>query len=295
MNLLAELKKRHVMTSDGAWGTFLHQKGLLPGQCPELWNITHPEEVFDIAQNYIDAGAELIETNSFGGSSIKLAHYQLDQRSAELNEAAAAISRRAAGENCFVLGSVGPTGKILMIGDTTEEELYDSFRIQVKALEQGGADAIIIETMSALDEATIAIRAAKENTLLPIICTFTFDASVQGGYRTMMGVSPEMMAEALLAAGADIIGANCGNGMAQMVEIVRAIQQATPSTPILVHANAGVPIIQEGKTVFPDTPEAMAALTPALIEAGAVIIGGCCGSTPEHIRAIAQIIRKYQQ
>jgi 5-methyltetrahydrofolate--homocysteine methyltransferase len=142
------LKSGKTLISDGAWGTFLHLKGLQPGECPELWNITHEKEVLEIAQSYIDAGADMIETNSFGGSSFKLKHYGLQNKVYELNRAAAAISRKAAGSVKLVLGSVGPTGVILMMGEVTPEELYESFKEQVVALEEGGADAIIIETMS---------------------------------------------------------------------------------------------------------------------------------------------------
>jgi 5-methyltetrahydrofolate--homocysteine methyltransferase len=174
--------------------------------------------------------------------------------------------------------------------DVSEEEMYDAFKDQAIALEKGGADAICIETMSALDEAELAIRAVKENTACETICTFTFERTINGDYRTMMGVSPEQFASAMLAAGADIIGANCGNGMERMIEIVRELRVAAPDTPILVHANAGLPKNVNGVDVFPESPGEMAARVPALVEAGANIIGGCCGTTPEHIRAIKQII-----
>jgi 5-methyltetrahydrofolate--homocysteine methyltransferase len=291
-SLVAALKTGRILVSDGAWGTELHKRGLKAGECPELWNITHRPEVFSVAKGYVDAGADIILTNSFGGSPTKLAHYGLDTRTTEFNEAAAAISREAAGGGVFVLASMGPTGVVLMMGEVPEEVLYNGFCQQARALEEGGADALCIETMSALDEATLAIKAAKASTRLQIACTFTFEKGASGGYRTMMGVSPSEMALAVKEAGADVIGTNCGNGIDGMVDIVREIRAADATTPGLVHANAGKPVFKDGLTVFPESPEMMAAKVHDLIAAGASIVGGCCGTTPEHIKAIAAKIKQ---
>lgn len=293
-SLLEILNNRKVLVSDGAWGTLLHQSGLQPGECPELWNITHRDEVYAIAKSYIDAGADIILTNSFGGSPVKLEHYGLQERAFELNEAAGFISREAAGPEKFVLGSIGPTGKILMMDEISEQKLFDGFSIQAEALKKGGVDAICVETMSAIDEACIAIRAAKKATNLEVVCTFTFEKTPKDEYRTMMGVSPHEMAVALKNAGADIIGANCGNGFNQMIEIVSQIREVNSSIPILVHANAGKPIFQDGNTVFPETPQVMVAKVQDLIDCGANIIGGCCGTTPAHIKALVKEIRRHK-
>jgi 5-methyltetrahydrofolate--homocysteine methyltransferase len=290
-SLIDTIKNNKVLISDGAWGTFLHQRGLQPGECPELWNITHRGDVLAIAKSYVDAGADMILTNSFGGSPFKFKHYDLQDRTFELNSAAAEISREAAGDDHFVLGSIGPTGVMLMMGEVSEQELYDGFKIQAEALKKGGADAICIETMSALDEAILAIRAVKATTDLEIICTFTFERTLNGEFRTMMGVSPSEMAKEVKKAGAAIIGTNCGNGFDQMIEIVREIRTVDSSTPILVHANAGKPIYQQGETIFPEGPDKMAAKVGELVACGANIIGGCCGTTPAHILAMVKAVK----
>jgi 5-methyltetrahydrofolate--homocysteine methyltransferase len=289
--IVEEINKGRVLVSDGAWGTFLQKKGLLPGECPEQWNISRPTDVFDIAQSYIEAGADMIETNSFGGNYFKLKGYGLQDQVYELNKAAAEISRKAAGSERFVLGSVGPTGKLLMMEEVTENELYDAFKEQATALEAGGADAIVIETMTDLEEARIAVKAASENTGCEVICTMTFDKILSGEYRTMMGISPAEMTETLINAGAAIIGANCGNGIADMIGIVKEIRRVNAVIPILIHANAGMPHYCDGETTFPETPSDMAGRVKEIINAGANIIGGCCGTTPDHICEVHQVVK----
>lgn len=295
MKLIADkVKAGNILVSDGAWGTFLQQKGMLPGECPESWNLSHPEKVLEIAQSYIDAGSDMIETNSFGGTSFKLSGYGLTDQVEQINKAAAEISRKAAGPNKHVLGSIGPTGKMILMGDVTYDELYHSFKQQAMALAAGGADALVIETMSDLDEARAAVSAARENTNCEVICTMTFEKSSEGTFHTMMGVSPAEMVQAMIDAGASIIGANCGNGMENMVGITSQIRQVDPNIPILIHANAGAPIYKDGKTLFLETPELMADFVEILVQAGANIIGGCCGTTPEHIRQIALAVKQLE-
>lgn len=288
------VRSGRILVSDGAWGTFLQKKGLEVGDCPELWCVDRPDDVLDVARGYVAAGADMIQSDSFGGSRHKLEFYGLADRIAEINEAAARISRQAAGEDRWVISSVGPTGQMLLMGDVTEDELYEEFKEQVVALEKGGADAACIETMSATDEACLAIKATKENTNLEVIATFTFERSLQGDYKTMMGISPAEAVKAALDAGADIVGTNCGNGIERMIDIVKEIRATAPDTPILVHANAGLPQNVNGVDVFPESPEDMAAQIPDLVAAGANIIGGCCGTTPDHINAMKKAVASWE-
>lgn len=288
--ILDRIRDGHLLLSDGAWGTFLQQKGLKPGECPELWCVERRDDVLDVARRYIEAGSDMIETNSFGGTRYKLEFFGLETRVAELNRAAAAISRAAAGPERHVIASVGPTGKMLLMGDVTEEALFDAFREQVVALEAGGADGVCIETMSDLDEARLAIQAAKTHTRLEVLCTFTFQHTADGGYHTMMGVTPAEAALAAVKAGADVVGANCGQGMEQMIDIMRSMREAVPGVALMVQANAGLPRNVGGVDVFPETPEMTARWIPAVVDAGAVIVGGCCGTTPAHISAIGRAL-----
>jgi 5-methyltetrahydrofolate--homocysteine methyltransferase len=292
--ILQALKIKNILISDGAWGTLLHQKGLKPGECPELWNLERPEDILDIAKSYIDADADIIETNSFGGNKFKLSSYGLSGRVYEINKAAAAISKKAAGESKIVMGSIGPTGKILMMGDVTTGELYEAFKEQAIALEAGGADALVIETMSDLEEAKAAINACIDNTSCEVACTFTFEKTGEKVFHTMMGITPRQMVEELADTGIAVIGANCGNGIRDMVGITEEIRMYNTNLPVLIHANAGIPIYQEGKTVFPESPGEMAAHLQHLVDAGANIIGGCCGTTPDHIRLMAMVIHNKQ-
>ena len=292
MKKLSQLvSNKSTILSDGAWGTNLQRKGLEIGECPEEWNINHPDLVEEVARDFIEAGSRLIKTNSFGGSRFKLEQYGLGERTTEINRLAGELSRKAAGEDVLVMGSIGPTGKMLITGEVSEDDLYEAFKQQATALEEGGVDVILVETMSDLEEARLAVQAASDNTRCEIACTMTFEKTVDGDYKTMMGIAPAQMFPTLLDAGATFIGTNCGNGIQRMVEVVGEIRAVNTEIPVMVHANAGMPVYEEGKTIFPETPEEMAGYVPQLVEAGANVIGGCCGTTPEHVKKIGEKLK----
>lgn len=281
-----------LLISDGATGTYLQMNGLEPGGCPEAFNATRPEVVRGMAAAYFEAGSDMVETNSFGGSRYMLAKYGHGDRVAELNRLAAELAREAAPTGCFVLGSIGPTGEILEEkgGTADSGEMYDVFCEQAGGLAAGGVDAVCVETMSDVTgEMQLAIRAVKETTQLPVVATLCYDRGPRGLF-TMMGDTPVSSAEALTEAGADVVGSNCGIAIGDMIEVIAAMRQAT-DLPILAHINAGIPRIESGEIFYPDTPEFMAEQMQRVVEAGANIIGGCCGTGPDHVRAFISRLR----
>lgn len=289
--IVEDVAAKHVLLSDGGWGTMLFQQGLPVGACPEGWNLERPEAVKAVAQAYADVGCDLITTNTFGGSRIQLAKHGLAEHAAAINEKGASLSRQAIGAERHVNASIGPSTEVLMMGNVTEDDLYEAFREQAVALELGGADACLIETMMDLQEALIAIRAARQNTRLEIVCTMTFNKGPDGRYHTMMGVTPEAMVEGVLDAGAHVVGTNCTLGPDDMVDLVKALRTAAPdNVPVMAQPNAGQPVNEGGGLRYPETPESMAAYVAQFIEAGASIIGACCGSGPEHIAAMRKAI-----
>ena len=271
---------------DGAMGTMFQQLGLLPtGYCPEMLNIDNPEAVTSVHKQYVDAGSTVIETNTFGASPLKLAHYGLSDRAREINIAAVKAAK-AAGNNIKVAGSMGPTGRFIKpVGDLDFEDAYENYKVQAAALADGGADYILIETSIDLQEMRAALLAAKEVTNLPVICQQSF--SEDG--RTVTGTDPQTFAITVDAMGADIIGVNCSLGPEQLLPVVKAISENTEK-PISVQPNAGMPQLVNGKTTFPMGPEDFGEWAPKLLQAGATYLGGCCGTTPAHIAAIKKAI-----
>lgn len=285
-SFLDALKDR-ILIFDGAMGTMLMRYGLTSGGCPEEWNISKPEVIEEIHRAYIDAGADCIETNTFGANRFRLSAHHLEDKVRELNIAGARIARRASNGKAFVIGSVGPTGKILEpFGDLSFEDAYNAYKEQVMALEEGGVDAIIIETMGDLQEARIALLACKENTRLPVICQMSFAENL----RTTSGTPPEVSALVLWSLGADVVGANCSMGSEGLYKVLeKMVLSGVPY--ISIQPNAGLPIVEEGRLVYPESPEKMAEFAVRYVELGASIVGSCCGSTPEHTRAISNAVR----
>lgn len=277
-----------VTVCDGAWGTELDKHGVPPGYCREEWNVSHPDEVEAVAAAYVAAGSQIILTNTFTANRVALERHGLGDRAAEFSRAGAAISRKAAGTRVSVAGSMGPSGKMVCTGETSVDELTEVFAEQAAALAEGGADAIVCETMTELDEALAALRGAKKATSLPVIVSMTYDSGPDRT-NTMMGVTPEQAAQACADAGADAIGCNCGSGIETYVIVARRLRKAT-TLPIWVKPNAGVPELDGGHVVYKESAEAFASRVPKLIDAGATIVGGCCGTSPDFIRAICKVV-----
>lgn len=272
------------IVTDGAWGTELQLAGLEVGQCPEIWNLEHPDRVERVGRAYVEAGSRVILTNTLGANRPRLAHRSLEAHLGEINRAAVEISKRAAGAAAHVFASIGPTGKLASMGETTALELHRVFSEQAQALAEAGADALLLETFTDLDEIGPAIAAAKE-TGLPVVASMVFDSGAHHD-RTMMGKTPEQAARAMAEAGADVVGANCGRGVDGYVDVCRRMR-ATVELPLWLKPNAGLPELVDGRAVYSATPEQFATGVLELVAAGASFVGGCCGTNPEFIRAVA--------
>jgi 5-methyltetrahydrofolate--homocysteine methyltransferase len=282
---IAQLIENTPVVLDGGWGTQLQQRGLEVGACPDDWNLTNPEKVGEVAKAYVDAGSNVILTNTFGASRRMLSRHDLAEKTVAINQAGVEISKAAAGDDAKVFASIGPTGVMLMMGEATEGELLSELTEQAEALAAGGADGIVIETMADPAEAKLAVTAAK-STGLPVVACMVFDSGADND-RTMMGTTPEQAAEELTAAGADVIGSNCGQGIEGFVGICQRLKAST-DRPIWIKANAGLPEIVDGAAVYRQSPREFADRIPELIEAGAAFLGGCCGTTPDFIAAVKE-------
>jgi 5-methyltetrahydrofolate--homocysteine methyltransferase len=293
--VVQRVRAGETLVFDGGYGTMLFAAGLLNGACPELWNDTHAGVVGGIHKGYFDAGSQIVETNTFGGSRLKLDEYALGDRTRELNAAGARLARSAAPPEGYVAGSIGPTSRLpldyALDAGVTDEEYEATFREQAEALAEGGVDLFAVETMMFPQEATAAIRACKAVTGLPVMATMFFQ--YEEGHdrdRTMWGESPAEVAKSLLAAGADVVGMNCGRGPDRAIVIVRQMREVCDA-PLVAYPNAGLPVTTGDTVTYELGPEEMAREYPALLEAGCNIVGACCGSNPEHIRRISEIVR----
>lgn len=281
--LLEELLAGGVTLTDGAIGTELHRLGLEPGELGETWNLAHPERVEETARAYVAAGSQVILTNTFRANRVTLAAHGLAENAGPFNRAGAEIALRASAGRARVFGSMGPSGKLLLMSEVTAEDLTAAFAEQARVLAEAGVHGLVIETMGDLEESKLAARAALE-TGLPVAVSMVFDSG-KNHDRTLMGATPELVARELAAEGVDIVGANCGQGIEGYIPICQRLRAAT-DRPVWIKPNAGMPRLREGRTLYSSSPEEFARHAPALIEAGASFLGGCCGTTPEFIRAV---------
>jgi 5-methyltetrahydrofolate--homocysteine methyltransferase len=284
--LIQKLLSEQPVITDGAWGSQIQSLGLQPGECPDNWNLVNPGAVGQVASSYVAAGSRIILTNTFGANRIMLERHGLSDKAAAMNRAGAMISRKAAQDDAFVFGSVGPTGKMVFSGEVSESELAEVFAEQATALAEGGVHGFVIETMSELAEARIALKAV-QRLGLPVVVSMTYDSG-KGFERTMMGITPEEASEEFKVAGADVIGANCGMGTDYIVSICTRMRSTT-NLPIWIKPNAGLPEMVNGSVTYKSTPENFAGCALKIQDAGANFIGGCCGTNPEYIRALKRV------
>jgi 5-methyltetrahydrofolate--homocysteine methyltransferase len=288
--LMNRLKDPKPLVAEGATGTMLLAMGLRAGECPESLNLTRPDLLQEIARQYFEAGAQIIHANTFGASPLKLAQYRLQDKTTEINHNAVGAVRNAVGDRAYVSASLGPTGRLLKpYGNTDPEAISDGYRRQISALMEAGVDAVCFETMTDLDEAMLGVKAAKEvSPWLPVMATMTFDATPRGFY-TIMGTTIEKAAQGLQAAGADVIGSNCGNGILNMVEIARQFRRCS-RLPLIIQPNAGLPEVRDGTPSYSETPEFMVERAAEFVAIGVSIIGGCCGTTPAYTRGLRKML-----
>lgn len=288
-SVIEQLLANGPVITDGAWGTQLQAQGLGLGEFPDAWSLSQPAKVAKVARAYVEAGSQIILTNTFGSNRVRLAEQGLEQKTEQINRWGVEISFEAAAGRSKVFASIGPSGKLLLSGDITADELQNAFSEQAEALADAGAHGLVIETMSDVEEARLAVLAAKK-TGLPVVACMVFDSG-KAKDRTMMGQTPEQVARILSEAGADVLGANCGQGIAGFVEICKRLRAAT-DRPIWIKANAGLPSMVDGKIQYHTAPGKFADYVPRLLSAGASFVGGCCGTNPEFIAAVAHRMKE---
>lgn len=287
---LERVRTGETLIGDGAWGTMLMARGLGPGVPPETFNLVRQDVLEDIARQYVDAGAEIVTTNTFGASPLRLRQHGLEDSTEVINRNAVEALRRAIDARAYIAGNIGPCGHVLKpYGDTDPAMVAASYERQARALAAARVDLFCIETMTDVAEATLAIRAARAVAAgIPVVATMTFDRTARGFF-TVMGVSVAQAARELVKAGADVVGSNCGNGIDVMVEIAREFRAQTP-WPLAIQSNAGLPERRGGELVYAEDPDYTAIRAATLAGLGVSVIGGCCGTTPAHIRAIRQAV-----
>lgn len=285
--LIESLIQGGIVVTDGSWGTQLQKKGIKRGECPDSWNLKHPDWVAEVARGYVDAGSQVILTNTFQSNRLSLARFDLGDQAVEITTRGVEISKKAAGDKAYVFASIGPCGKMLLTQETTEDELQAVFEEQANAIAKAGADGIIVETMIDIVEAKIAATAAKQ-TGLPVIASMVFDAG-ENKDTTLMGNTPEQAVEELTQVGVDGIGANCGQGIEGYIPICKRLRQAT-DLAVWIKPNAGLPEVEDEKTIFYTTAQEFAKYVPELIQAGANFVGACCGSDQGFVKEIRRIV-----
>ncbi len=294
--LLDRITRGETLVSDGAMGTMLFSAGLTGGGCPELWNRERPDTVRAVYEGYFQAGSDFVCTNTFGGVRPKLEHYELGGGLVELNQLGITLAKAVCPPGRSVVASIGPTGKFMEpVGDLTFDQMYGFFREQIEAVAEAGADAILLETMMDLEEASVAVKAAKDATRLPVLVTMTFDQIRDGTFRTLFGNDPAQAVARLTDAGADVVGCNCVNGPLHAAGILRAMRAASPTASLMGQPNAGLPQIVNGECVYVMTPAVMMETYAQMLEARPSIVGGCCGTTPAHLCLIADLVKERQR
>lgn len=294
--LLERIKRGETLVSDGAMGTMLFSAGLTGGGCPELWNRERPDTVRDVYRGYYAAGSDFVCTNTFGGVRPKLEHYELEGALVELNKLGISLAKEVCPPGRSVVASIGPTGKFMEpVGDLTFDQMSAFFREQIEAVAEAGADAILVETMMDLEEASVAVQAAKDATRLPVLATMTFDQIRDGTFRTLFGNDPGQVVQRLTEAGADVVGCNCVNGPPHAAGILRAMRAASATASLMGQPNAGLPQIVNGECVYVMTPTVMMETYAQMFEARPSIVGGCCGTTPDHLRLVADLVKGRQR